>query len=232
LIIQDLKTDPANTNQPGSFFHPAIRLFAHFFSVLLHPLFVTSYATAFLIFVHPFAFAGLDPRLKLFRFLTVFLSTTFLPLLAVFLVWRLGLFVKSFRMNTARERLVPYLIAMTLYWWPWNVYRNLTDIPMVANRLLFGSFLSICGAWMCNIFFKISIHAVAMGSLFIFFLLFSFSDSYGSGLYLSIVLLLTGIVCTSRLIVSDHSPFEIYSGLALGMIMQWIAWQISPYMVA
>jgi hypothetical protein len=223
--------DPTIAGHPGRFLHPAIRFFAHFFSVLFHPLFITSYSTAFLIFVHPFAFAGLDPNLKLFRFLTVFLSTTFLPFLAVFLVWRLGLFVRSFRMRTARERFVPYLIAMTLYWWPWNVYRNLPDIPLVAVRLLFGSFFSICGGWMCNIFYKISIHAIAMGNLLMFFLLFSFSDPYASGLYLSVAGLLTGIVCTARFIVSDHSSFEIYSGLALGMLMQWIAWDLAPLFV-
>ena len=226
-MIQDLNIDSANAAQEGRPFHPAIRFFAHFFSVLFHPLFITSYSIAFLIFVHPFAFAGLDPSLKLFRFLTVFLSTTFLPVLAVFLVWRLGLFVRSFRLRTARERMVPYLIAMILYWWPWNVYRNLSDIPPAAVKLLLGSFLSVCGGWMCNIFYKISIHAIAMGGLFLFFLLFSLSDPYASGLYLSVALLLTGIVCTARFIVSDHSSFEIYSGLALGMIMQWIAWQLT-----
>jgi hypothetical protein len=230
-MIQDLNADSNKVNQQGRSFHPVIRFFAHFFSLLFHPLFITSYTIAFLIFVHPFAFSGLDPRLKLFRFLTVFLSTTFLPLLAVFLVWRLGLFVRSFQLRTARERFVPYLIAMTLYWWPWNVYRNLADIPISAVRLLFGAFLSICGGWMCNIFYKISIHGLAMGNLLAFFLLFSFSDNYSSGLYLSVVLLLTGIVCTSRFIVSDHSSFEIYSGLALGMIMQWIAWRIAPFLL-
>jgi hypothetical protein len=226
-MIQELNIDSSNPQTSRPIFHPVIRFFAHFFSIVFHPLFITSYAIAFLIFVHPFAFAGLDPTLKLFRFLTVFLSTTFLPLLAVFLIWRLGLFVRSFRLRTARERIVPYLIAMVLYWWPWNVYRNLADIPPVAVKLLLGSFLSICGGWMGNIFYKISIHALAMGSVFMFFLLFSFNDDYASGLYLSIVLFLTGAVCTARFIVSDHSSFEIYSGLGLGMMMQWIAWQLS-----
>jgi hypothetical protein len=225
-----MNIDPANPNLPDRSFPPAVRFCAHFISVVLHPLFITSYAIAFLLFIHPFAFVGLDPRLKFFRFLTVFLSTTFLPLLAVFLVWRLGLFVKSFRLRTARERFIPYIIAMTLYFWPWNVYRNLSGIPLVSVRLLFGSFLSVCGGWMCNIFYKISIHAIAMGSVTMFFLLFSFSDEYASGLYLSAALLLTGLVCTSRFIVSDHSSFDIYSGLVLGALMQWVAWDLAPYL--
>jgi hypothetical protein len=230
-MVRDLNIDSTGKAKQEQSFPRAVRFFGHFISVLFHPLFITSYAIAFLIFVHPFAFEGLEPRLKLFRFLTVFLSTAFLPLMAVFLIWRLGLFVRSFRLRTARERFIPYAIAMTLYWWPWNVYRNLVDIPIAADRLLFGSFLSVCGGWMCNIFYKISIHAIAMGSVFMFFLLFTFSDNYASGLYLSVVLFLTGAVCTARFIVSDHSSFEIYSGLALGIFMQWIAWQLVPYLI-
>ena len=68
-------------------------------------------------------------------------------------------------------------------------------------------------------------HAIAMGGMSMFFLLFSFADGFTSGLYLSIFLLVAGIVCTSRLILSSHSLFEIYAGLFIGMLAQFIAWQ-------
>ena len=67
-------------------------------------------------------------------------------------------------------------------------------------------------------------HSTAMGSALMFFLLFSFSDGYASGLYLSIVVLATGLVCTARLIVSDHSSFQIWSGLFIGMLSQLVSW--------
>jgi len=40
---------------------------------------------------------------------------------------------------------------------------------------------------------------------------------------LAIALLITGLVCTSRLIVSDHSPKEIYWGLFFGLFCQLAA---------
>jgi len=40
---------------------------------------------------------------------------------------------------------------------------------------------------------------------------------------LSIALLITGIVCTSRLIVSDHTEKEIYIGLVVGLVCQFAA---------
>ena len=144
---------------------------------------------------------------------------------AIFIMSRLKLFLNSITANSAKERIIPYLITMIFYWWPWNVFRNLPDSPPVATKFLLGSFLAVCGAFFCNIFFKISIHATAMGGLLMFFLLFSFHDSYASGLYLTLAILVTGIVLTSRYIVSDHSSIEIYSGLLVGMLSQIIAWQ-------
>jgi hypothetical protein len=78
---------------------------------------------------------------------------------------------------------------------------------------------------MCNIYFKISMHTVAVGGALMFFLLFSFNDDYGSGLYPSLALLVTGLVCTARLLTGAHTPFQIGSGLFIGLLAQYIAWQ-------
>jgi hypothetical protein len=179
---------------------------------------------AFLIFVHPYAFTGFDHTTKVLRFLTIFFFNALFPAFAVFLLWRLKLFVHSIHLHTVKERIIPYLIAMIFYWWTWNVYKNL-DMPAVATRFLLGSFLAVCGAWMCNIYFKISMHAVAVGGALMLFLLYSFNDDYASGLYLSVAFLITGIVCTARFICSDHTAFQVYSGLFIGLLAQFIAWQ-------
>ena len=178
----------------------------------------------FLIFFHPYAFAGFDPVTKVFRFLTILVYNSIFPLFAVFLLWRLQLSVHSMQLRTIKERIIPYLIAMIFYWWTWNVAKNL-DTPPVAVHFFLGAFLAICGAWMCNIYFKISMHAIAMGGAMMFFFLYSFQDNYASGLYLSLAVLITGVVCTSRLICSDHTRFQVWSGLFIGILSQWVAWQ-------
>ncbi len=179
---------------------------------------------AFLIFFHPMAFAEFDHQTRVFRFLSILFSNVLLPAFSVFLCWRLK-FIQSILLRTEKERILPYLLAMFFYWWTWDVFKNLPRIPVSAVHFLLGSFLAICGAWMANIYFKISMHAIAMGSALMFFFLFSFTDNYASGLYLSLVLLVTGLVCSARLVLSAHSGFEIWSGLFIGMLAQWIAWQ-------
>ena len=201
-----------------------LRGLAHLVSYLFHPLFISAYVMAFLIFFHPYAFAGFDQRTRVFRFLNIVFNTAFLPAFSVFLLWRLQ-FVQSMMLRTQKDRIIPYIAAMIFYFWVWHVFRNLEDIPPAAVHFLLGSFLAICGAFFFNIFYKVSMHAIAMGGALMFFLLFGFHDIYGSGLYIAVALLLTGLVCTSRLIVSAHSGFEVWTGLFIGMLTQLIAWQ-------
>ncbi|SRR5579871_755527 len=209
----------SNTDQPFS-----IRFFAIFFSYLFHPVFIASYVMVFLLFVHPYVYNGFDIRTKSFRLFSVFFSTAFLPLFSVFLLWRLRLFTQSMQLRTAKERIIPYVLVMIFYFWMWLVFHNLSDPPIVVHFFL-GSFIAICFAWFCNIYFKISMHAVAVGGLIMFMFLFSLNDNYASGLYIGASFLIAGIVCTSRFLISDHNPFEIYCGLFMGMLAQFIAWQ-------
>jgi hypothetical protein len=181
---------------------------------------------AFLIYVHPGVYEGFDKRTKLLRFLNIVLFNAFFPGFTVFIAWRLKL-VKSILLPTAKDRIIPYAVAMFFYWWTLYVARNLPDSPHVVIKFLTGSFLAVCVGWFCNIFFKISMHTLAVGGLIMFFVLFQLHDPYGSGLYLSAAVLISGMVTTARLLVSDHSPVEIYAGFFAGLASMWIGWLAS-----
>jgi len=219
-IIASSKTDRRTPD------NPLLRGMAQFVSYLFHPLFISSYVMAFLIFAHPIAFSDYDHKTRVLRFLTIAGNNILFPLFAVFMMWRLDLFVKSMFLRTEKERIVPYLIAMIFYWWTWYLFKNFSDpsSPQVAINFLAGSFVALVAAFLCNIYFKISIHTVALGCALMFFFLFSFTNDYASGLYLSIVLLITGIVASSRLLLGEHSPFEVWSGLVVGMLAGLIGW--------
>src|SRR5215467_4429167 len=98
-----------------------VHFLAQFISIVFHPIAITSYVAAFLMFVHPAAFTGFDPALKFQRFLAVFISTFFLPLFSIFIAWRLK-FVHSIYLKTSRERIIPYIIVMFFYWWAYYVF--------------------------------------------------------------------------------------------------------------
>jgi hypothetical protein len=200
------------------------RFFANFFSYLFHPLFISSYVMFFLIFLHPTAFAEDEHKLRVLRFITILTCNVLFPVFSVFIMWRLDLFVKSMLLRTEKERIVPYLIAMIFYFWTWYTFKHFDDAPTVARHFLAGSFLALVGAFLCNIYYKISIHTVAIGSALMFFFLFSFTNDFASGLFLSIALLITGIVATSRLLVGAHTNFDVWSGLLIGILAQLAGW--------
>lgn len=206
-------------NQPR-----VIRACAHFFSVIFHPLFIPGYITAFLLFVHPYVFSGFSEKSRLLRLASVVLHTAFFPAFAVLLLKQLG-FVQSIFLRTQKDRIIPYIISNFFYFWIFYVLRNVPDNPSppVFNALLLGVFLASVAALMANIYFKISMHAIAMGSQLTFFIMLSMQGNFSMGIYLSVAMLIAGLVCTARLIISDHHPFEVYAGLFLGIISQTVA---------
>lgn len=199
-----------------------VRLLASFISYVFHPLFIPAYVAAFLLYVHPYAFAGFEPKMRMLRLISVFVSTALLPAFSVFLLWRLQ-FTSTIFLRTQRERIIPYAIALIFYFWIWYVFKNLSDSPQVIVEFLLGTFLAVCGAWMGNIWFKVSMHSTAVGGMFMFFLLQALKDPAIGGGYLSIALLITGFVCTARFIVGEHTRAEVYGGLVIGAAAQCVA---------
>jgi membrane-associated phospholipid phosphatase len=46
------------------------------------------------------------------------------------------------------------------------------------------------------------------------------------GRVIAIATLIAGLVCTSRLIVSDHHPMEVYTGVIVAALCQFVAFYI------
>jgi hypothetical protein len=217
--------DYPSTEKIDSHPSPILRFFAQFFSVLFHPLLITSFVMAFLIYVHPAVFEGMDTHTKNLRMISVVLYTLFYPGFSLLLAWRLKL-IRGISLNNRQDRLVGFIVTMFFYFWTSYVFRNLPDTPPVATHFILGTFLVICATWMCTIFYKVSLHAAAMGGLITFFVLFGREDPYVSGIYIILPILIAGIVCSSRLILGAHNRFEMISGFLAGILAQSIAWII------
>jgi hypothetical protein len=198
-----------------------VRLFGHIVSFIFHPLFIPSFITAFILYADPYAFAGMNDKAKVFKLVSVIFSTAFLPLFSVALMKQLG-FIKSIFLRSQKDRIIPYIVSMIFYFWAWYVSKNLHDSPLLTAMLL-AVFLSCIAGMMANIYYKISMHGIAVGALFILFVWMASNGTVVFGSWLAIATLITGLVCTARFIVSDHSGFEVYSGLMAGALCQLVA---------
>ena len=202
---------------------PVVRFFAYFFSVLFHPLFIPLYVVGFLISFHPSFFSGFGDFEKKSLLFTTILNTLLFPLLSVLLMKGLG-FIRSVFLHTQQDRIAPYLSAMIFYFWAaWVYFKFEPQLSPVLSSFMTGVVISSVVALLANIYFKISMHAMGVGGLLGIFLVVMQTNSMLMTWPLCMALLITGIVCTSRFLISDHSPKEIYWGLLAGLLCQFAA---------
>lgn len=192
-------------------------------SYVFHPLFIPTYVFFFLMTQVPYEFAGITNWQLKMRLFGLFWLTAFFPAFAVFLLWRLK-FSESIFLKTQKERIIPFVITMFFYWWMYYLSRNFTDQPIVLKFFFMGIFIATSVGLVFNNFMKISLHAMAAGGAAAAIILFSYYYQTPFGVFISIALLLTGIICTSRLLVSDHTEKEIYFGLLVGAGCQWVSY--------
>jgi hypothetical protein len=171
----------------------------------------------------PYEFAGITEWQLKMRFFGVFWLTAFFPAFAVFLLWQLG-FSNSIFLRTQKERIVPYVISMFFYWWMYYLSRNFQDQPIVLKFFFMGIFLSTVFGLILNNYFKISLHAMAVGGGAAAIVLFSLYYGTSMGGLISLAIILAGLVCTARFLVSDHTNKEIYTGLFVGVACQIFAY--------
>ena len=205
--------------------HPLIaKWIAHFISFIFHPLFIPAIVTWYLVFLQPGLFTGYSTHEKDMVLIRVGYNTIFFPALTVLLLKAIG-FLKNIYLKTQRERIIPYIATNIFYFWTYLVLKNQEGTPPILTSFVLGIFLASSIALIANIYFKISMHGLGVGAFSGLMMLLIFTGfPYAVFLPAMIVFILTGVVATSRLIVSNHTPFEIYTGILFGILCQLIAY--------
>jgi hypothetical protein len=208
--------------EPGFPKQPAgIRWAAAIISYIFHPVFVPVYVVGFMVYVHPYLFAGFTGWNKSVVMIQAIEMFTFFPLVTVLLLKAVK-FINTIHLRTQKDRIFGYVACMTWYFWIWNVWRHLPDYPVAIIQFALAIFIASSMGLLANIYMKISMHAIAMGVTVTFMMLLALGQAIPFGVYISIVLLVGGLVCTARFIISDHTPKEVYTGLLVGIVSQLI----------
>ncbi|MBC7950021.1 MAG: hypothetical protein H7Y42_19205 [Chitinophagaceae bacterium] len=194
-----------------------VRAAAKFFSYVFHPVFIPLYIILFLLFIHPGVFAGFSDWKKNMVLLQATAMYAFFPLVTVLLLKALN-FIDSIYLKSQRDRIIPYVACGIWYFWVWYVWKNLPDSPTEIVVLSLSIFLASSIGLMANIYMKISMHTTAMGVMLGFMTWLGLTQWGSFGVYMAVAVLIAGLVCTSRLLVSDHSRREVYAGLVAGLM--------------
>ena len=200
-----------------------VKYVAHLLSYVLHPLFIPTYFFLFLMQVLPFEFVGISEWQLKMRLFSVAWLTAFFPAFAVFLLWRLKLSDSIF-LRTQKERIIPYVITMFFYWWMYYLSRNFTDQPIALKFFYLCIFVASAIGMTVNNFIKVSLHAMGIAGLTMAVILVSIFYPVNNAVWVVLAILLTALVISARLVVSDHTRKELIVGLFIGVFTQVAAY--------
>ncbi|MBK9983530.1 MAG: hypothetical protein IPP15_14275 [Saprospiraceae bacterium] len=216
-----------------------MKAIANFFSIVFHPLLILTYMTLVLLWTNPFSFGYRHVAEADTLLIIVVMTTITLPGIAVLMMKMLG-WIDTFRMETRQERIGPYIVAGILYL---TLYLHVSkaDFPTSIRVATLGVLIGLWACFLINNFMKVSAHAAGMGGLVALVALTKLKFGYdeaqigfpgGVNLIVSIdyllygVIILAGIVCTSRLLLKAHESKEVYLGLMMGILGMVISYLI------
>lgn len=209
---------------PGTFSRPVL-LGAKFVSFIFHPLFAGVMMMIYITYLHPTFFIAVSEKGRFYKLLTFLVNNVMFPVLVVFLLRGLG-FTKSIFLRDQKERIIPYVSSIIFFFNAYNTFRNQPDSPEILTGMCQGIFLAACLALVLNNFSKISMHAIGMGGMLGLMMVILFSGQAFSVWPMALAVLFTGLVCSARLIASDHTKEDIILGLIIGIFTQLFSWWI------
>ena len=195
---------------------------ARVLSFVFHPLFVGVLMAFYLIYLHPTYFLGFSGKSKLLKLMTVINNNVFFPMLVVALLKGLG-FSKSIHLSTQKERIIPYIASITFFFWTYYVFRSQPETPRVIVNMCRAMFFASSAALIINNYVKISMHAIACGGMLGLAYIMIADGTVFSGISMMAAICITALVITARKIASNHTWFELITGLLVGLICQMTA---------
>ena len=172
----------------------------------------------FLIFNLGGHFSYLPIDLKRSIYLIVFLSTCILPVSLIPLFILLGV-VKNVYMTDRKERIVPTFFTVIFFFLGYFFLSRISIVPSFIQQFMLATIVTIIVALGITFFWKISMHMIGIGGLTGAILALSFRFGVDSWLVLPLVIIIGGMLGSSRLYLNAHSPYQVHAGYFIGLVI-------------
>ncbi len=197
----------------STYFRSVNKGVAQFISYIAHPGLMPLVGVVFVLLLTP---QYIDQAVFFIALLYVFLGTYLFPFILILVLRKIGL-LNSLHMQNASERRLPYVTAGLFYFITSQSLRNFPIPDSISAYLLSGVIiLFVCLLFLSKI--KISIHMAGVGALLGLAIYTSYSFGLQFLLFIAALVLLAGLVGTSRLFLKAHTPSEVYIGFFLGLL--------------
>lgn len=196
-----------------------MKSFAKIVSVVFHPLILTTALVSILYLLNPAILASLAPEKFIYILAFVFAITFVIPLLVIFYFKSFGV-ISDFNITDKKERLIPFSAVFIFYAFASYIFLTKFYILILLSKILLIVTIVLFVALVITVFWKISIHSMAMGGVcgILMGVYLNFSDNALFFVFLSSVIL-SGLVMSARLILEEHSRLQVYLGAFVGFLI-------------
>jgi hypothetical protein len=154
-------------------------------------------------------------------YLLFFLITVAMPVLSIFILLRQGL-ISKLSMPHRKERTMPYLITL-FYYCMLYFFMQSKNFPDIFLSALLGCIVTLVLVLLINLKIKISSHSSGIAGVCGVYAAFMKHGLIPDGiLVLTMLIILTGFISTSRLSLNAHRDNEVYIGIILGFTVEFV----------
>jgi hypothetical protein len=195
-----------------------VKQVAKFISVVLHPLLLTTYLVIILSYYFP-SMLMIRKENRMIIIGLVFVFTFVLPAVNLVMLRAFGT-IQSLTLQSRKERILPfvfismfYVLFTFLFYFKLPFSANFEKLMMIVSALVVVSLL-------ITLFYKISIHSIAMGGgIGILLPLNQVTEQMSLLWPTAFTILATGLVMSSRLLLDAHTPREVMYGSVVGFVV-------------
>ena len=159
-------------------------------------------------------------RYKLWVLCSTYIFTIGLPVLGIFLYRRLsGLTASQLRQRKAR--FCPYIISFVCY----AVYLRIMfvmHLPRFMCGIVVGALFIQGVCLLLNLRWKVSMHAAGAGGIIGALVAYSVIFAFNPVPWLCGAVLLDGMVMTSRMILRQHTLWQVWTGTFVGIVCGYL----------
>jgi len=194
-------------------------------SYVLHPIVMPILGTIIYFIILP-KYTSKD--LELLVISAVFIGTYIIPLLFLHTLKSYGA-IENIHLKNYQERKFPILFFISI---SFLISTLLKNIPTAIDLSLFfyGMTLAMTITYLIlYLKIKVSLHMLGISGLIGFFTFFSFEFKLNLLFLIAVLLIVSGLIATSRLKLNAHTIKEIYLGVIIGVLSEWGVYLIYNY---
>ncbi len=199
-------------------------------SAIFSPLLMGTYSVLIAMWLSYLCFS--PAKAKLIVISVTFVATCIIPLIAIFLLFKAGIVTDS-GLNKRKERTLPYLLCIMCYIGT-GIYYHFVNAPVWLSMAMFGGALALIIQTCVNSVWKISGHAAGVGGLvgLAYFIMITGNAPENMEWQFLLLVLIAGLVGTSRLILERHTLMQVAAGFLNGFACVFVPALVSTYFTA